>query len=76
MISQVNFARPWDMSGSVAGGNNTNNPSVVGNNNNNNNNSVGIISDHHRLASALGLAPLQVRAASVASLVSASAHVK
>jgi inorganic pyrophosphatase/exopolyphosphatase len=74
MISQVNFARPWDMSGSVAGGNNTNNPSVVGNNNNNN--SVGIISDHHRLASALGLAPLQVRAASVASLVSASAHVK
>jgi hypothetical protein len=75
MISQVNFARPWDMSGSVAGGNT--NPSVVGNNNNNNNNSVGIISDHHRLASALGLAPLQVRAsASVASLASASAHVK
>jgi hypothetical protein len=68
MISQVNFARPWDMSGSAAGGNT--NPSVVGNNNNNNNNSVGIISDHHRLASALGLAPLQVRAAS------ASAHVK
>jgi inorganic pyrophosphatase/exopolyphosphatase len=72
MISQVNFARPWDMSGSAAGGNT--NPSVVGNNNNNN--SVGIISDHHRLASALGLAPLQVRAASVASLASASAHVK
>ena len=61
MISQVNFARPWDMSGnsgSVAGGVvlNSNNSA----NNNNNNNNIDRQNESQRLAQALGLAPLQV----------------
>lgn len=52
MISQVNFARPWDMSGSASGGVGGNNNS--GSNNTNNNNRP-----EQRLT-ALGLAPLQV----------------
>ena len=59
MISQVNFARPWDMSGSAAG-----NATTIGNNNNSSNCFI-TGNDHHRLtnaASTLGLAPLQVRA--------------
>lgn len=59
MISQVNFARPWDMSGSAVG-----NATTIGNNNNSSNCFI-TGNDHHRLtnaASTLGLAPLQVRA--------------
>jgi hypothetical protein len=58
MISQVNFARPWDMSGSAAG----NAATTIGNNNSSN---CFLTGNDHRLtnaASNLGLAPLQVRA--------------
>ena len=53
MISQVNFARPWDMSGSAGN-------SVGGDSGNNNNNLVGNNNNNNSRLTALGLAPLQV----------------